>query len=75
MCTEKHILVKKKNVYKWAKNGFATTSLNKTMEWKHTLSDKEKIPGVAVNLKGHADSLLGYEKTHHYKQDFLLPTH
>ena len=28
MCTEKHVLNKKK-VYKWAKYGFATTSLSR----------------------------------------------
>ena len=30
------------------------------------LSTKEKVPGEVVNKKGHADSVLGNEKTHHY---------
>ena len=31
----------------------------------HWLSDKEKVPGVAVSKEGHVDSLLGHEETHH----------
>ena len=46
----------------------------------HWLSDKEKVPG-AITSKGHADCLLGHERTHHnwfswkrrkYKQCFQL---
>ena len=36
------------------------------MEWKHRLSDKEKVPGPAVSKEGHIDSVLVYERTHHY---------
>ena len=32
----------------------------------HWLSGKEKVPGAAVSKGGHADSLLGYEKTYYY---------
>ena len=31
----------------------------------HQPSDKEKVPGTVVS-KGHADSLLGYGRTHAY---------
>ena len=43
---------------------------------------KEKVLGVTVNKEGHADILLGHERTHHYwfhwkrcnsKLWFLLP--
>ena len=49
----------------------------------HWLSGKEKVLGIADSKGAHADSLLGYERTHHYlfpwkkyhsKQYFLLPT-
>ena len=42
-----------------------------------------RVPSAVVNKEGHADSLLGYERTHQYwfplkkyncKQCFLLPT-
>ena len=74
MCMEKHILT----IYKWDKQGFTTTSGNPS-----TLSWKENGPMLAVRKEGHADSLLGHEKTHNYwypwkrcntKQCFLLPT-
>ena len=44
MCTEKK--VKSKNVYKWLKHGFSTTSLSQKkglMELKHTESGKGKF--------------------------------
>ena len=43
----------------------------------HWLSSKEKVLGAVVSKEGHADSVLGHEKTHHYwftcKQCFLGP--
>ena len=33
---------------------------------KHWLTDKENILSAAVSKEGHADSLLGYERTHPY---------
>ena len=43
----------------------------------HWLSSKEKVPGVDVSKEGHADSLLGYERTDHYwfpwKRFSMLP--
>ena len=47
------------------------------------LSCKEKILGTVDSKEGHAESVLGYERTHYYwfpwkmcncKQCFLLPT-
>ena len=32
----------------------------------HRLSGKEKVLGAVVSKEGHADSLLGHERTHHY---------
>ena len=52
------------------------------VEWKH-FSDKEVL-STAVSKQGHADCILGHERTHHYwlywkkskyKNCFLLPTH
>ena len=66
-----------KNLYKCAKHGFELKS--------HSMSGnthKEKVLCTAVSKEGHADSLLIYERTHHYwfpwkrcncKQCFLLP--
>ena len=31
-----------------------------------SLFSKERIPGAHVSKEGHADSLLGHEKTYHY---------
>ena len=48
----------------------------------HWLSGNEEAPGTVVNKESHADSLQGYEKTHHNwfpskrynnKQCFQLP--
>ena len=33
---------------------------------KHWLSNKEKVLGATVSKEGHADSLLGHERIHHY---------
>ena len=63
----------KKKLQKMKENGVKT----------HWLSGKEKVPVSAVSKEGHADSLLSYEKTHHYRfswktcnciRCFLLPT-
>ena len=32
----------------------------------HWLSCEEKVLGAAINKEGHADSVLGHEKIHHY---------
>ena len=32
----------------------------------HWLSSKKKVLGLAVSKEGHADNLLGHERTHHY---------
>ena len=56
MNTEKCFSVKK-NVYKMAKHGLATTSLNqKTVHGEETywLSGKVKVPGVAVSKEDQA---------------------
>ena len=49
---------------------FATTSLSlKDGSWSAIiliLSVKEKGLEAVVNKEGHADSILGYERTHHY---------
>ena len=55
-----------KNVYKWVKHGFATTSLSQKRRVETCwFSSKESVVGTAVNKEGHADSLLGYERNHH----------
>ena len=56
-----------KNVYKWAEPKFATISLSQkdSPESGNTLSSKEKVL-YAVVSKGHADSLVGYERTYPY---------
>ena len=33
-----------------------------SMEWKHTDSDKEKVPGTMVSKEGPAESLLRHER-------------
>ena len=43
--------VKKKNAYKWTKHGFTTTI---------------QVLGAAVSKEGHADNLLGHERTYYY---------
>ena len=55
---------------KWARNGFATTNLNKKKTINkveiHWLSKKEQVLGAVVNKEGHADdSVLGHERIHH----------
>ena len=58
----------KKNFYKLAKCGFAIMILNQKTVYRieiHWLSDKEKVPDTAV-CKEDADSLMQYEKIHHY---------
>ena len=43
------------------------TLVEKSMERKHTDSPgKKKVLGAVVSKEGHIDSLLGYERTHHY---------
>ena len=76
----------KNHVYRWAKNGFATTCLSQKKNRKeetYWLSGKEKVPCAVVSKGGDADSHLGHEKNHHYrfpwkrcdyKLCFLLPT-
>ena len=57
----------KKNVYKWAKHGFATSTLRwEDRSWSRRLSCKEKVLGSIDSKEVHADNLLGLEKTHHY---------
>ena len=50
MYMEKHVFVKEKNVYKWAKHGFATTSRSQiNSSWSgNSLSRKEKVLYIAV---------------------------
>ena len=48
---------------------FATSSLIKSVQWKHTDSQenkKNKNPGAAVSKKAHIDSLLKHERKHQY---------
>ena len=49
----------------------------------HWLFNIEKVPGAVVSKEGHAESILGHEKTHHYwfswkrcnyNQWFIFPT-
>ena len=55
------------------------------LSWKDSPWNKKpwlskKVPGTVVSKEGHADSLLGHERTHYnwkkcnFKQYFLLPT-
>ena len=46
----------------WLNMGFPLQTWVKT----HQLSSKIKVPGAAVSKEGHAASLLGQERTHHY---------
>ena len=65
ICTEMHDFVRK-NVYKLAKHGFASTSLcQRDSTWSGNTDSpvKKKIPKSAVSKKGHANSLLGLERT------------
>ena len=72
-----------KDVYKWAKYGFATMSLILKDSETHWISGDKKVPGTAVSKEVDADSLQERGRTHHYwfpwkkyncKQCFLLPT-
>ena len=50
-------------VYKWAKHGFATTSLSR----KDIESPvKKKVSNAAISKERYADSLVGYEVAYHY---------
>ena len=54
--------LKKKKVYKWAKNKFAIMKLScEDSPWNGNALTKEKVKSVKVIL-----SLLGHEGTHHY---------
>ena len=33
----------------------------------HQLSSKENFLGTVIRKEGHADSILGHEKSHHYR--------
>ena len=85
-CMENHVLVKKRFINGWNMGLSLWTWVKKTiygleMHWCYS---KEKILGAALSKEGHADSLLGYEKTNHHwfpwkrcncKQCFLLQIH
>ena len=80
MCIEKHVLVNKKNVYKWAKHEVC----HYESELKRLFIDslvKKKFQ--AHWSEDHGESYLGHKRTDHYwflckrcycKQFFLLPT-
>ena len=54
-----------KNVYKWAKNRFATSNLSRKNNLEtHRLSGKEKIQSAAISKEGDGDNHLGYERTY-----------
>ena len=57
---------KKKNVYKWAKYGFATFSPSQKDSSRigNTLGQKVLVAGVSK--EGHAVSFLGHERTHYF---------
>ena len=40
--------------------------VEKTMEWKHTDSGKEKFLGSGISKEGHTDILLRHKRTHCY---------
>ena len=40
--------------------------LSMEMKYRVRLSGKEKVLGAVNNKEGHADSLLGHERTHDY---------
>ena len=68
---EKNVLVKKKKktVYESTPHAFASTSLFwKTVHGVETysFSSEEKVLDAVVIKEGDADSLLEYERTHHY---------
>ena len=73
----KEICFSQKTTYKWAKRGFATTSLTR----KHTDSPVKKKFLARQLRTGHVYNLLEHERTHHrwfflnaYDQKFLFPT-
>ena len=41
-------------------------SLNNRLWSKNILSGKEKVLGTAISKEGHANSVQGHERTHHY---------
>ena len=59
MCKKKHALVQK------CLQMVKTRVYHNEPEWKHRRSGKEKVSDTAVCKEGHADSLLGHERTHH----------
>ena len=62
-------LFSKKYVHKYAKYGFASTSVSWKIVYRmetHWFSSKEKIPCTAISKKGHADSLLQPERIYHF---------
>ena len=70
MCTEKHVLAKKKKMltnglhlglllWAWTKRTVHGVETN----W---FSGKEKVSGAAISKEDDTDSLLGHKKIHHY---------
>ena len=60
LCMENYVLVKKRNVYKWAKHEFITSSLSHKWRGKTLILRAQLL----VKIKKLDDSLLGCEKTH-----------
>ena len=69
MCSEKNVLVKKMFTNGLNMSLLLQARVEKTVYWleTHWISGKEKVLGVAVSKTSHADSVLGYERTHDYK--------
>ena len=68
MCMEKHFLVEKLGSNGLNMGLHLQAGVEKTVHGvkTHWLSSKEKVPGVAVCKKGHADSHLEHERNNHY---------
>ena len=68
MYMEKHVLVEEMFTNE-INMGFSLRAwIKKTVNWvqRYWFPGKDKVPGATVSREGYVDSVLGYERTHHY---------